>query len=358
MRIALLNLTLDSNYGGNLQRYALVKVLQSMGHEVEHLSMHYVPHITSLGKVKWYIKRVVKKALIDHSLPLSWEQDYLQVDERRCQVAKPFYEKYIPHTAAIHEKKELDNYLEYDAYIVGSDQVWRPFMTWTYGVSTYFFDFLPSTSKARRIAYGVSTGVAENVFDDIQISELGEYYKRFNAASVRESSMLDLFNKYGWTSPKAQLVLDPTLLLERKDYEQIISENDTNPSGGSMFCYILDPTPEKTAEVKQIAEEKGLKPFFQIGCMSADSMSIPQWLRSFQDAEYIYTDSFHGLVFSLIFQKPSTVKFNKHRGNARFETLASTLHLNLQESNRDWHQIEKARSQEKKMSLDFLTDNL
>jgi exopolysaccharide biosynthesis predicted pyruvyltransferase EpsI len=125
--------------------------------------------------------------------------------------------------------------------------------------------------------------------------------------------MLDLFNKYGWTSPKAQLVLDPTLLLERKDYEQIISENDTNPSGGSMFCYILDPTPEKTAEVKQIAEEKGLKPFFQIGCMSADSMSIPQWLRSFKDADYVYTDSFHGLVFSLIFQKPATVKYMPSR---------------------------------------------
>ena len=358
MRIALLNLTLDSNYGGNLQRYALVKVLQGMGHEVEHLSMHYVPRRSSFGKVKWYIKRAVKKALIDHSLPLSWEQDYLHIDERRCLVAKPFYEKYIPHTAAIHEKKEFDNYLDYDAYIVGSDQVWRPFMTWSYGVSTYFFDFLPSMSKARRIAYGVSTGVVENVFDDIQISELGEYYKKFYAVSVRERSMLDLFKKYGWTSPEAQLVLDPTLLLDRQDYEQIIRENDTNPSEGNMFCYILDPTPEKTEEVKQIAKEKGLKPFFQIGCMAADSMSIPQWLRSFQDAEYIYTDSFHGLVFSLIFQKPSTVKFNKHRGNARFETIVSTLKLNLQDSQRDWHQIKQACLQAKKKSMEFLSDNL
>ena len=354
MKIALLNLTLDSNYGGNLQRYALVKVLLDMGHEVEHLSLHYVPHISTFGKIVWYIKRAIKKTLIDHNLILSWEKDYLQIDIQRCLVAKPFYDKYIPHTAAIHKKEELNKYLDYDAYIVGSDQVWRPNMTKTYGLSTYFFDFLPANCNAKRLAYGVSLGVTESELSETEVGQLAELYKKFDAVSVREQSSILKFDSYGWTSPVAQFVLDPTLLLDEADYVKLIDENETCPSDGDMFCYILDPTPEKMKEVEQIARDKGMRPFFQTGCSAADAISIPQWLRSFRDADFIYTDSYHGLLFSLIFHKPAVVKYNKKRGNDRFESIAKVLKFDLQETDRDWNRTEQIRQQEKRVSIDFI----
>lgn len=354
MKIALLNLTLDSNYGGNLQRYALIKVLQDMGHEVTHLQMHYINHVSLLGKCKWYIKRFAKKILIDHDTVLSWKQNQLDVDTRRCQIAKPFYNKYIPHTKEIRSKEELRAYIDYDAFVVGSDQVWRPRMAKSFGVSTYFFDFLPDDYQGKRIAYGVSMGVGENEFSETLIAELGTLYRKFDAVSVREQSALNLLQNFGWTTPTAQKVLDPTLLLRKEDYEKIIDESETKPSEGNMFCYILDSTQEKMMEIEKIACEKDLKPYYQIGCSATDAMSIPQWLRSFRDSDFIYTDSYHGFVFSLIFQKSAKVVYNNKRGNTRFESLTKELHLNLDDIQLNWNMTEKLIMEFRQQSLNYL----
>lgn len=354
MKLALLNLTLDSNYGGNLQRYALVKVLQGMGHDVTHLSMHYVPHVKAADKAVWYVKRLIKKTILDHTLPLSFRDDVARTDLRRCRIAKPFYEKYIPHTTPIHSKQELCRYLDFDAYVVGSDQVWRPVMTSSFGMPTYFLDFLPDDSKALRIAYGVSMGVAEREFDDKQLPILRPLYKKFDAVSVRESSSLQILRDCGWTLPEAQCVLDPTLLLDKHDYEQLIIEGETHASEGDMFCYILDLAPEKLSLIKKIAHKRGLRPFFQIGYTTADSMSIPQWLRSFRDAKFVVTDSFHGFVFSLIFGKPAKVILNEKRGNARFDSLASILQVDLNDVNRDWTRVYDLLCEARQKSMSYL----
>lgn len=356
MKIALLNLTLDSNYGGNLQRYALIKVLQDMGHDVVHLQMHYINHVSLIGKCKWFVNRLAKKTLMDHGAVLSWKQDQLDVDTKRCMVAKPFYNKYIPHTKEIRSKEELWAYTDFDAFVVGSDQVWRPHMAKSFGISTYFLDFLPDDYHGKRIAYGVSMGVDESEFSDNQIAELTALYEKFDSVSVRERSALQLLQNFGWMSPTAETVLDPTLLLRKEDYEKIIDENETKASEGNMFCYILDSTPEKMMEVERIAYEKNLKPYYQIGCSAIDSMSIPQWLRSFRDSDYIYTDSYHGFVFSLIFHKPAKIVFNKTRGNARFDSLMNELHFNLDDVQYNWNMIEKCIMEFRQKSFNYLKD--
>ena len=87
MRIALLNMPFDGNYGGNLQRYALVKVLQNMGHEVEYL---YMRDWTGKYSSGGFIKRLIHQKFGHKSY------------RKMCSKAEPFLEEYIPHTKIIH----------------------------------------------------------------------------------------------------------------------------------------------------------------------------------------------------------------------------------------------------------------
>ena len=112
---------------------------------------------------------------------------------------------------------------------------------------------------------------------------------------------------------KAALVLDPTLLLKRADYIKLLKKEKV--SQGNLFCYILDETSKKESLVKKIAELNGLKPFyvksketpsFKNCVKNIDECVIPgvlTWIQAFKDAELVVTDSFHGCVFSIIFNK-------------------------------------------------------
>ena len=357
MKIALLNLPLDSNYGGNLQRLALVMVLKKYGHDVVHLNLHYIPHVSVLKKYRWYLKQILKKIVISNTI-IKWDDNVRKFDEIRCRVAQPFYDEKIPHTLPIYNLDDLKSYTSFDAYIVGSDQVWRPSMTKSYGLSTYFFDFLPEESTAKRIAYAVSMGTSENELGISQITALRKHYEKFSCVSVRESDALHLLDAYGWTNPQAELVLDPTLLLERSDYESIIEENETMPDNGNIFCYILDMTPFKRAEIEAFSEKVGGETFFQIGCSSVEDMSIAQWLRSFRDADYVVTDSYHGFIFSLIFNKPVKVLFNELRGNSRFTSLSKFLNIDFDVDNWNWCFINRQIQKQREKSLKFLTSYL
>lgn len=327
MKIALLNLPFDSNYGGNLQRYALVKVLQDMGADVEHIFIMYRPVL------KWYKKpiaitsRVIRRFLGKYSGSIYWERDYWQKYLTMYQDAIAFYNKYIPHTDLITNKSKLNRLHTYDAYIVGSDQVWRKKIASAFGLSTFFFDFL-NVSTAPRYAYAVSLGTEENELNDEEIKELAPLYAKFIDVSVRESSGLKLLANYGWNTPRPHLCLDPTLLLEAKDYNYLIEAAETKPCAGNLFCYILDKTPESDALVIEESKKRGLIPFEQSLGQDGKSMTIEQWLRCFRDSDFIITDSYHGTVFSIIFKKPHITLKNNFRGNTRLDELERIFHSN------------------------------
>lgn len=326
MKIALLNLPYDNNYGGNLQRYALMKVLQDMGHDVTHVNLRFDYHLPWYKKPYSYTKRLILKYLLGRNIKINQEQYLKQKYEERCAVTEPFYQRYIKHTEPITDLKKLRELHGFDAFVVGSDQVWRKNIAGKY-LNTMFLDFLLVDTNVKRIAYGVSLGVAENELSKEEIKRLSELYRRFDAVSVREDSALSLFKAYNWTNPKAMQVLDPTLLLNKEDYMQLISGASTVPSEGNLFCYILDKTGKKSQLIKQKAEELQLKPF-ELGLTDDKPASIEQWLRSFADAEYVITDSYHGLVFSVIFNKPYYLIDNPFRGNARYKSLLKIIESN------------------------------
>lgn len=339
MKIALLNLPYDNNYGGNLQRYALMKVLQNMGHDVTHINLRFHWQLPWYNKPFVYSKRFIKKMLFDHHVHINQEKELNETYNRLCTITDSFYERYIKHTNAIIETKQLTRLKGYDAYVVGSDQVWRKRIANKY-LQTMFLDFLPDDKGIKRIAYAVSMGCSENELTSKEILYLGKLYKRFDAVSVREQSALSLFESYGWTNPKATVSLDPTLLLKKEDYIELINNAKTKASKGKIFCYILDDNKEKQELIKYKEKELGMAAF-QISLKGDNVASIEQWLRSFNDAEYVITDSYHGLLFSIIFRKPFFLFMNQYRGNARLESALKEFNIPNNFTNIDWIEIDK-----------------
>lgn len=356
MKIAVLNFPFDNNYGGNLQRYALIHVLQDLGHEVTHLYTTLGWKIPGRYPIFTIAKRIGLRLLQRNTavfLERAMEQEY-QNDNKHVL---PFYNKYVPHTARIIPGDDLTVYNDYDAYIVGSDQVWRRSMSYVFPFHTMLLSFVEKLKGIRRIAYGVSFG---NSKDEIPVDEkpyLNHLYKLFDAVSVREDSGLQMLDSLGWTKPEAIQVLDPTLLLPKEHYIGLINKGKTRPSEGNLFCYVLDSNEEVEQQIKAISESKKLKAF----CLSLESdsmVSVEQWLRSFMDAEHVVTDSFHGFVFSIIFNKPVTLTYNKRRGNDRFESLMRCLQYNPEVNEVDWKQINLKIQEWGSKSKEFLIQNL
>lgn len=320
IKVALINLPFDNNYGGNLQRYALIKVLLDLGCNIEHIYMRKYQHLPWFLIPYKYLGRILFNIFRKNKKPVRIEKYINNISDINNERVLEFYNKYIPHTRIITSKNELLKLPPYDAYIVGSDQVWRKSLTRQFGLSLYFLDFLKTNNNVKKYAYAASFGSTDNELTTEDIKKLEPLYHKFNMVSVREKSSLDLITNYGWIVPKATQCLDPTLLLNKEDYLRLIENANTHPANGNLFCYILDYKDEYNAIIAQVAEEKGLVPFI-LGLNDSRDISIEQWLRYFNDAEYVITDSYHGTVFSIIFNKCHLVLENDKRGNARIQDL-------------------------------------
>ena len=336
MRIAILTLPLNTNYGGIMQAYALQTMLEKMGHEVTVLH-HVVPPL-EVPLWWWplrYAKRLVKKILIDHHV--------LVFRERRAKQELPVLtqhlRKFIDTQLRLRTLERLTDIKagEYDAIVVGSDQVWRPRYfkhMWESPIRGAFLDFA-RTWDIRRIAYAASFGVDNWEYDEVETADCARLSRLFDAVSVREQSGVRLCEDH--LSVKATHVLDPTMLLTKEDYERLIPQEDENGSSKEkyLFAYILDSTREKKALIARMAKERKLtvrRMQVKLACDSRPierriSPSVGAWLRGFRDASMVVTDSFHACVFSILFHKPFIALGNEGRGMSRFLSLLSMLGL-------------------------------
>lgn len=348
MKIALLNLPIDDNYGGNLQRFALVKILQDIGHEVTHILVMRKYTLWKKRILFLMIKRAILRFIFRKKIRIFAERIMQKQNIANYNRIKPFYDRYIKHTESINDCKTLKQYNFFDAYIVGSDQVWRKQIVQPFPLKMFLWDYLPSTAK--KIAYAVSLGNSEPELDKIEAETLRKYYNQFSAVSVREKSALDVLGYYGWATPKAEWLADPTLLLKKEDYLDVINNAETMPMDGDMFCYILDSTQEKMDFIASEAISRNMKPFIT----GLHEISIEQWLRNFNDAKFIVTDSYHGFVFSLIFNKPVKLFLNEFRGNARFESLFELFGIGKDQESFDWSKINSILAIERDKSIKWL----
>ena len=351
MKIALLNLLYDNNYGGHLQRYALMKVLDGLGNETVHLYCRNEPSSIS-EKIKGSIRKILfllTGLLSRHNLMESLCNRY----GNKNMAGDMFYKKYIKHTSQITNREDLKKYLDFDVFVVGSDQVWRKrYMLW--GMGTYFFDYLPNNKT--KIAYSVSLGANIEECTPEEIEQLTPLYNNFKAVSVREDSAIEILHNRGWNKPKPVLTLDPTMLLSRDNYLTIINDNKTRTPKGDLFVYVLDKSDEVKNVISKYNLDEKYKPY-SISIKSRNPQSVPQWLRNFRDAKCVITDSFHGLVFSVIFNKPFYLVLNEQRGSARFISLLNQLGLTqngLDLQQKDWIEVNSRIESLKKQSFYFI----
>lgn len=324
MKIAILTQPLHNNYGGLLQAFALQHYLKKQGHDV--LTVDFVwNHKQRFFGIKTIIGNAIRKYLLRRPL----NDIYPITDEQRRvfgQHTNRFTAEHIRTTQKIHSVAEFSYIKQYgfDAYIVGSDQVWRP--AYSPGMAAFFLSFLSNEDKAKRIAYAASFGV-DNC-DEFSAEQLAAYVpllQRFDAIGVREDSAVDLCNQH--FGANSVHVIDPTLLLDKEIYANLVAQDNIPPSNGNMMVYVLDKAPEKQQIIQQVASELGLTPFTVMPEQDGIYPPVTQWLRGFMDAEYVVTDSFHGVAFSIIFNKPFIAIGNHGRGLARFTSILKMFGL-------------------------------
>lgn len=330
MKIGILTLPLHTNYGGILQAYALQTVLERMGHKVEILNIQ-----PSFAKpIYWkYPLRWIKKLLVDNDIIIASEtkarKEYPIVSKKIVR----FEEQYIHSRilSCLSDVKEGD----YDAIVVGSDQVWRPKYfkrMWKSRMADAFLEFTKHWN-IKRIAYAASFGVDNWEFTAEETIRCKEMAVLFDGISVREISGVDLCNKH--LNIPAIHVLDPTMLLNAKDYITLLKDKCSHKRTGNLLCYILDKDSKKQDLISLIAKERNLVPF-SVNCSNVKNTapinerikpSIEEWLQGFYDAEFVVTDSFHACVFSILFKKPFVAIGNTRRGMSRFASLLDMFNL-------------------------------
>ncbi len=381
MRIAILTLAFNTNYGGIIQNYALQKCLRNQGYDVRTIRIAGKDVGLSLrDKIIKYPYRFLKKILGRKDGVILVEKKKKQDYIISCKYLSDFINQYILQTKALHTKEELQNEFKsgYDVVIVGSDQVWRPKYLYP-SLETFFLDFVDDDIK--RIAYAISFGTDEVEYNEEQIIRCRDLYKRFDAVSVREFGALNLLNNiYRWKcKQKPVWVLDPTMLLLKKDYENLIQKSNCNIDNGELFCYILDKSQEKKDIVNTLSSKLNYKPYkverksddFWDDAENKIYPSLEQWLKGFQQAKYVFTDSFHGCVFSIIFNKPFIAYGNNTRGMSRFNSLFKMVGLEnrlihnisditdeLLNSVIKWDDINNVISKMRDISTGFLLKNI
>lgn len=369
-KILVLTHPLGSNYGGILQAYALQKILKDIGFET--ITTDY----SQLGfqyKVKVLFK-ILAMPLIHtfipsvSNLPLN-SVEYVSINTKR----------FVSENMATVDRtmlKDKDFLQQYDSFVVGSDQVWRSSYV---PVTKYLLDFTKDLD-IKRISYAASFGQDDlSEYSTSLIKKSSKLAQKFDAISVRENSGIDICKKH-WGVDAIQHI-DPTLLLEEHDYNSLVEADigNTVPSKGTLFSYTLDRTGWKGEVIDEVAKKTGLIPFeilppttkskneFFANVEKYQLQPVTQWLRSFKDAKFIVTDSFHGCAFSIIFNKPFIAIGNKSRGLARFTSLLKTFDLEdrlllepsdltdkLIKSNIDWRIVNKIKAKEKDRSMQYL----
>lgn len=371
-RVLILSQPLYNNYGGLLQAFALQKVVKSLGFDV--ITNNVKLEEKQKFSVTEFYNFCLRKAKDIAKVILGYNRLTPQKFKIISQNTQKFIAKFI-NTENVENITD-DNINKYDIFIVGSDQVFRKIYS---PVTKYFLEDLKDRNDKVKLAYAASFGtddLSEWQAEEIEICKT--LAPKFQAVSVREDSGIEIFKAYFDT--KAELVLDPTLLLEKEDYLKTIDEEDLIIRHNVLMCYVLDKTLEKTSIINMVNEKMNLQ---QLEVMPEEVFnrntedlakciypSVSKWLAGFRDASFVITDSFHGTVFSIIFNKPFICIGNKKRGISRFTSLLKIFRLenrlifspeNFSEKlleNIDYEYVNAIKQEWQMKSLNFLKDNL
>lgn len=324
MKVAVLTQPLGANYGGMIQAFALQQVLKNLGHQVVTIDRRELEP-SFYERILFYGSRIIKKMMGRRNAPIFIESHYKHMYKN----TRAFIAKNLVTSHTIYSTDEMKQYFDkeaFDAVVVGSDQVWR--VDYSPNIFEFFLDFLENT-QIKKLSYAASFGRSKWVMNNDDTKRCAELAKTFDNVSVREQEAVDLCKEY--LGIDSTWVCDPTLLVPKAKYLKLIEDYE-GVVKGDLFYYLLDNSGSKQDAIVKIADKLSMETYtcypkrkhYDTQGTDMNEYVFPpveQWLSSFKDAKLIITDSFHGVVFSLIFQKPFLVFINEERGASRFYSL-------------------------------------
>lgn len=341
---------ISKNYGNRLQNYALQEVLKQMGVDVETIPMR-----AGKQSIKSDFKYLIKTLIncVGAYYPnVTWER----------------FDKNI--TWGPYPVNGCENLLEkrYEYFIAGSDQIWNPVFE-----CNSDREFLVFTTAEKKIAYAASIGLDE--LPNNEIDRYRKYISAFRAVSVREKSAANIIENLGCPRPK--VVLDPTMLLSEEEWKVVIKQSNIKIKERYVVSYFLGiRTAEFDSYINQKATEMGVKliDIMKLPSNIKDKIGPAEFISLLYNSEEIFTDSFHGTVFSILFHKPFVVferPYEEGYGkmSSRLDTLLETFDLNEQRVNSKekldmikpeyyYLKVDNILKEKRKESIDFLKSTL
>ena len=314
MKLGIVTLYGDFNYGNRLQNYALSTVLRGMGHDVVTLVT-----VQKTSAIKGFYRKHFEKE--GGKIRLKTRKEL-----NRDAAFSEFTSRNIP-TRFIKSERGLSGSLneEFDSFVVGSDQVWNP-LWWGDDLDCcYSNDYLLRFADAdKRVAYSASFGLdsVPDMWKALFKDELGKY----RAISVREEAGASIVADMVGSKPA--VTLDPTMLLDAEEWREV--EADVRPSGKYVFQFNLG---ERSDEQIELARQLASRGYEIIDYMDPQCRYFggdpSEFLSLLDGAACVLTDSFHASVFSILFRRPFAVFGRKHANgsnmNSRINTLLGTF---------------------------------
>ncbi len=380
LKIGIITILKVNNYGAELQAFALQKKIELLGFNAEIIDyLYYKNKKHRKEKIsRPFVKIGLIKSLKEYFYPIKTvikefrSRKYVNRRNYRFKLFHDTYTRLSPKTFFSYSEL-YDAKLDYDVYMVGSDQVWNPFTNTS--LSPYFLTFAPEGKL--KISYASSFGVS--IIPNDVIDKYQRFLSEFDYLSVRENKGVEIIRNI--SGKNALQVLDPTLLLTQEDWDKYAAKIEKLPSG-YVLIYDLKESNYLTDLAKYIA--KCLDCQIVRICKAAipedkpDELMInivdagpSEFLGIFGAANFVVTNSFHGTAFAINYNKKFySVISSKKDNNSRIESLVNLLYLQdclvhegddfekLKNINIDYALVSKLLDEEKDKSVQFLLSSI
>ena len=368
-----------TNYGTSLVGYSLLRKLQQMEYDIEVINYVKRPSLKEKVVIALNQLRVqgIKKFIGEYS-PKPTNVNYIDgiknrtkhVEDYKARKLEPLFHNYVGYKALCEGSNN------YDAVVVGSDQVWLP-----HGLKTKFFNLLFVDDCVRKVSYASSFGVSE--IPGFQQKETAAYLDRFYAISVREQKGKEIVESL--SRNKADVVADPTLLLNSMEWAEEVKDSHVHKSEPYIFCYFLFLNLEARKAANKLKSSTGYKIVTlrhmdefveedeQFGDEAPYDVDPNDFVKYISEAEYVCTDSFHCTAFSIQFHRRFMTFYRfavgaKGGRNSRIDSLFNVLSVPREhiyqgdimkiDTPVDWENVDARLNDFRRFSLDYLTKAL
>lgn len=357
-KVGIVTITCGANYGNRLQNYAMQTALDKLGYSPFTIRKADEKK-TLLSRMKKCIKHITR-------------YKYTALDKRMEQFEQ-FNSNYIKFSNSYIQSDDYSKKIceEFDAFICGSDQIWNP--KYKMNTGSHFLSFV---NGKRKISVSASLGVEK--LNESEVKRISNWLKKLDAISVREKAAKKICEDI--TGREVSVLIDPTLMLTSEEWRNIAKKPKNIKPDNYILCYLLGKTDKKIInKLKGYAEEKGrkivfLEDFWRNLNVSSDeefAYGPSEFIWLIDNAYKVVTDSFHAMVFSIIFKKEFLI-VTRHESNnnmnSRFVSLIELLNVKdtiyskqsgfEQYAKIDYKEAESILKKEKNSFNQFIKNNL